>query len=186
MYCGIGVLMTSPLGLHLFLAYQEFVFFSFCSYYKAFAKLIMESSGTLTRPKSAGTNRTGEWNNISRYDPPIETFHDNLEELNSRAAVRYDPPRNTLDDTSEEYDPPRVDWFHDNLEELIEIMKNMTETFGPFLLQNFSLMLLYWILHIYYMCYVVIAVIRNPSALSIGPNVESLCTQLAGGVLIVR
>ena len=76
--------------------------------------------------------------------------------------------------------------FHDNLEELVEIMKNMTETFGPFLLQNFSFMLLFWILHIYPICFVVIEIIRNPSALSIGPAVGSSCTQIAGGILIVR
>ena len=147
MYCLIGVLMLSPLGLHLFLAYQEFVFFSFCSYYQTFAKRVMESSGdqpTLTRLKTA------EQNQIVRYNPP------------ARAT------------------------FHDNLEELVEIMKNMTETFGPFLLQNFSFMLLFWILHIYPICFVVIEIIRNPSALSIGPAVGSSCTQIAGGILIVR
>ena len=90
----------------------------------------------------------------------------------SGTAVRYDPPRER-------------ETLHDRLEELIEIMKNMTETFGPFLLQNFSVMLLFWILHIYYMCFVVIQVIRNPNALSIGPALGSTCTQLAGGILIV-
>ena len=146
-YSILGVLFLPTLGLHFFLAYQEFVFYSFCSYYQTFSKRVMESSGdqpTLTRPKTA------EQNQIVRYNPP---------------------ERKTL---------------HNNLEELIEIMKNMIETFGPFLLQNFSLMLLFWILHIYYICFVVIQVVRTPNVLTYGPGLASFCVQLTGGILIVR
>ena len=146
MYCAIGVLMLSPLGLHLFLAYQELVFYSFCSYYQTFAKLVMESSAvkpTLTRPKSTGTNNV-VMNNASR-----ETFTEYLEEL-------------------------------------IEIMKNMTKTFGPFLLQNFSLMLFYWLLHVYFICFVVIQWLRYPAALSDPWAATLTSVQFVGGILIVR
>ena len=44
MYAAIGVFMLSPLGLHFFLAYQEFVFYSLCSYYRAFVKHVSVTS----------------------------------------------------------------------------------------------------------------------------------------------
>ena len=44
MYGMIGVFMLSPLGLHFFLAYQEFVFYSLCSYYRAFVKHVSVTS----------------------------------------------------------------------------------------------------------------------------------------------
>ena len=43
-YSMIGVLMLAPLGLHFFLAYQEFAFYSICSYYRAFAKRVLATS----------------------------------------------------------------------------------------------------------------------------------------------
>ena len=36
--------MLAPLGLHFFLAYQEFAFYSICSYYRAFAKRVLATS----------------------------------------------------------------------------------------------------------------------------------------------
>ena len=152
MYVLIGLLMLSPLGLHLFLAYQEFVFYSFCSHYRAFAKLVMESSEVqkkVTTTEPTGTNQTAEQNIIAIYDAPGKTFHGHMEEL-------------------------------------IDIMKNMTEAFGPFLFQNFSLMLFFWILHIYYVCYVILGLFRNPSELSDLRSVALTIVQIIGGVLIVR
>ena len=153
MYVTFGILMLSPLFLHFFLAYQEFIFYSFCSYYRTFAKLAMESSenqSKLTTTKQTGTNKVAaERNNI----------------------VIHDAPRGA---------------FHDSLDELIDIMKNMTEAFGPFLLQNFSMMLIYWILHIYYVCYIFLRVFRNLGELSDLYGAAMTCVQLAGGVLIVR
>ena len=155
-YVAIGTLMLSPLGLHFYLAYQEFVFYSFCSYYRTFAKLAMESSEAqpmLTTTKPTGSNKT-EVNN------PV-TYH----------APRYDAPRRA---------------FHERLETLVDLMKNMTEAFGPFLVQNFSLMLFYWILHVYYVCYIFLHVFRNLSDITHLYGLALTCVQLTGGVLIVR
>ena len=33
------------------------------------------------------------------------------------------------------------------------MLASMTQIFGPFLLQNLTLMLLYWLLHLYYLCF---------------------------------
>ena len=134
-YNQIGGIMLSPLGLHSYLAYQEFLFYSFCSYYRSFAKRVLDTSG---------------------------------EEQN---IVEYDPPREAL--------------LHSNLKELIDTMKNMTETFGPFLLQNFSLMLLYWLLHSYYLCYFVIQTVGTLSLAN--PTLMGLnCLMFVGSILIIR
>ena len=146
MYGMIGVFMLSPLGLHFFLAYQEFVFYSFCSYYQAFAKHVSETS-KVSRSSSIQLSSRADQKNIAS-----------------------DAPREIITD---------------DLEELIVIMKNTTKIFGPFLLQNFTLMLLHWLLHIYFLCFVVIQVIRYPSLLSFGPSLASTCAQLTG-ILIVR
>ena len=146
MYGMIGVFMLSPLGLHFFLAYQEFVFYSFCSYYQAFAKHVSETS-KVSRSSSIQLSSRADQQNIAS-----------------------DAPREILSD---------------DLAELIVIMKNTTEIFGPFLLQNFTLMLLHWLLHIYFLCFVVIQVIRYPSFLY-GPGLASTCAQLTGGILMVR
>ena len=121
MYGLIGIVMLSPLGLHFFLAYQEFTFHSFCSYYRAFARHVSETSEEELK--------------VARRSPSSRAEQKN-------AASGYEAPRETLD----------------NVEELIDMMKNMTKTFGPFLLQNFSLMLLHWLLHVYFLCYSVILI----------------------------
>ena len=85
-----------------------------------------------------------------------------------------------------EYDPPKREApLHRNLKELVDTMKNMTESFGPFLLQNFSLMLLYWLLHSYFLFYFVLQtigelIISHPDSMVLN------CTQFAGAVLIMR
>ena len=146
----IAILMLSPLGLHFFLAYQEFAFYSFCSIYGTFAKRVLETSEL--DPKLIST---------SPIQPGTAAEQKNI--------VVYDVPRETL---------------HGNLKELIDLMKNMTETFGPFLFQNFSLMLLYWLLHSYTLCFFVIQTIRNPL---FDPTYLALIfAQFAGSLLIVR
>ena len=141
--------MLAPLGLHFFLAYQEFVFYSFCSYYRSFAKRVLETS----------------------------------EEEETQPIVSAEGQKNIL-----AYDLPREEApLHSNLQELVDTMKNMTETFGPFLLQNFSLMLLYWLLHVYFIFFVAIQTIRNINDFLSDPFLVGLnCLQLAGDVLIVR
>ena len=149
-YNQIGGILLSPLGLHFFLAYQEFVFYSFCSYYRTFAKRVLET--TEEEQKSTRTQ-------------PITT----AEGQNNMHV----------------YDPLREAHLHSNLKELIDTMKNMTETFGPFLLQNFSLMLLYWLLHSYCLCYFVIQTIGELSISN--PTLMALnCLQFLGAVLIIR
>ena len=83
------------------------------------------------------------------------------------------------------YDAPG-DTFHGNLKELIDLMKNMTEAFGPFLLQNFSLLLLYWLLHLYVLIYFVILTFRN-AFIIYDPTLMSMSfLQFGGSILIVR
>ena len=72
-----------------------------------------------------------------------------------------------------------------NLKELVDIMENMSKSFGPFLLQNFSFMLLFWLLHIYYLIYSVIATIRGATILSNPSYLPLALLQFGGSVLIV-
>ena len=76
--------------------------------------------------------------------------------------------------------------LHGNLIELVDIMKNMTATFGPFLLQNFSFMLLYWLLHLYFVCFTVILTVRTFGVLFSPFWMAMRCLQFASGLLIVR
>ena len=136
------------LGLHFFLAFQEFVFYNFCSFYQALAKCVIETS-KVTRTASTQPTAMQEQKNIAVYDAPGDTFHGNLKEL-------------------------------------IDLMKNMTEAFGPFLLQNFSLLLLYWLLHLYVLIYFVILTFRN-AFIIYDPTLMSMSfLQFGGSILIVR
>ena len=151
MYLAIATQLLTPLGLHLFLAYQEVVFYSFCSYYQKFAKVVMETAEDEQRLDQSSATEKAKQNNIVVYGK-------------------------SSDET-----------LHGNLRELIEMMKNMTETFGPFLLQNFSLMLLYWLLHLYFLFFTVIQTMRNLGGFLSEPFLMGLnCLQFAGGLLIVR
>ena len=148
-YNQIGGLMLSPLGLHSYLAYQEFHFYSFCSYYRSFANRVLETSEKEQTTLKPIATAAGKEKNILVYDRPREAL------------------------------------LHSNLKELIDTMKNMTETFGPFLLQNFSLMLLYWLLHSYYLCYFVIQTVGTLSLAN--PTLMALnCLMFVGSVLIIR
>ena len=135
--------MLAPLGLHFFLAYQEFAFYSICSYYRAFAKRVLATSEEEQKCfKVLPTQRAEEKNTV-------------------------------VDDALNRT-------INGNLEELKDIMKNMTQTFGPFLLQNFSLMLLYWLLHLYFLVYSVIITAKGLIPMA------SAGFQFGGSVLIVR
>ena len=148
MYGMLSLLVLSPLGLHFFLASQEFVFYSFSSFYRALAKCVLETS-KVTRTAPTQPTAMQEHKNIAVYDAPGDTFHGNLKEL-------------------------------------IDLMKNMTEAFGPFLLQNFSLLLLYWLLHLYVLIYFVILTFRN-AFIIYDPTLMSMSfLQFGGSILIVR
>ena len=146
-YCQIGTVMLAPLGLHFYLAYQEFVFYSFCSYYRSFAKRVLETSEDEQTQRIASAERQ---KNVLIYNPP-----------------------------------QRENLLHSNLKDLVDTMKNMTETFGPFLLQIFSLMLLYWLLHSYTLCYFVLQTVGQ---LSVSHPILTVlyCVQFFGAILIIR
>ena len=153
MYFTIAKQLLTPLGLHFFLAFQEVIFYSYCSYYQTFAKVVMETEDEgprLDRSSATESSKTAKQNNILVYGKPTgETLHGNLKEL-------------------------------------VDIMKSMTETFGPFLLQNFSLMLLYWLLHLYFVCFTVILTVRTFGVLFSPFWMAMRCLQFASGLLIVR
>ena len=136
MYFWTSLLMLIPMGLHFYLAYQEFVFYTFNSYYQRFSKCLLETP-------------EGQELDVARA---------------KTAAI----------------DVPRQD-FHDNMNELIDLTKSMTAAFGPFLLQNFSLMLLFWLLHVYLLIHNIISIFTQPAA-----TLELYLVQIAGSILIVR
>ena len=138
--------MLAPLGLHFFLAYQEFAFYCICSYYRAFAKRVLATS-----------------------EEEQKCFQVLPTQPNQRAEEKNTVVDDALNRT-----------INGNLEELEDIMKNMTQTFGPFLLQNFSLMLLYWLLHLYFLVYSVIITAKGLIPMA------SVGFQFGGSVLIVR
>ena len=72
----------------------------------------------------------------------------------NRADELKSTSRNDLENTPETV-------FHETMMDLIEMMKNMIEMFGPFLLQNLSLMLIYWLLHVYYVALVGISLFNT-------------------------
>ena len=92
MYIIIAVFFFAPIGLQFFLAFQEFVFYSFSTYQAAFANLVLEMG-----KKSDLTNE-----------------------------IRF-LPKSGLS-------------FHEAILDLRDMMASMTQIFGPFLLQNLTLM----------------------------------------------
>ena len=67
------------------------------------------------------------------------------------------------------------------MKELIDFTASMTATSGPFLLQNFSLMLFFWLLHVYLLIYNIVSIFTQPAA-----TLELYLVQIAGSILIVR
>ena len=107
MYILIATFFFAPLGLQFFLAFQEFVFYSFSTYQAAFANLVLEM-----RKMSSKSDLTNE---IMVLPKPGLSFHEAVLDLR-------------------------------------DMMESMTQMFGPFLLQNLTLMLVYWLLHLYNLC----------------------------------
>ena len=108
MYIIIATFFFAPLGLQFFLAFQEFVFYSFSNYQAAFANLVLEM-----RKVSSESDLTNE--------------------------IMVVRPKSGLS-------------FHEAVLDLRDMMESMTQIFGPFLLQNLTLMLVYWLLHLYNLC----------------------------------
>ena len=152
MYLIFSLLFLSPLGLHFYMAYQEFSFYTFCSFYRKCVNGVLETSEE------------------ELQNTRIAAAQEEAKEQNNTVAV-YHIVRGTL---------------LDNLKELVEVMKNMTDTFGPFLLQNLTMMLLFWLMHVYILIYslyrTVPAMFGN---LDFGV-IEILWGQLAGLALVAR
>ena len=151
-YMIVSTLLLCPLGLHFFLAYQEFTFFSFCSIHQTFAKQVLESSTEehkTTQPSQIESLETAGNNDIVVYQSAMQNIHCTLEEL-------------------------------------IDLMKNMTEAFGPPLLQNLALMLLFWLLHVYCLVFVVISTLKAMFDQPLTFYLVLTCGNIAGLVLIVR
>ena len=155
-YAYVSNIALCPLGLHFFMAYQEFTFFSFCSIHQTFAKMVLETSKE--EPKATKHSETQS-----------NALHCNDSVRNDNLAVCDFSPREDL---------------HCNLEEMIELMKNMTEAFGPPLLQNLALMLLFWLLHVYCLVFVVISTVK--ALFGDSQSNYLVCGTIAGLVLIVR
>ena len=140
MYILIATFFFAPLGLQFFLAFQEFVFYSFSTYQAAFANLVLEM-----RKMSSKSDLTNE---IMVLPKPGLSFHEAVLDLR-------------------------------------DMMESMTQMFGPFLLQNLTLMLVYWLLHLYNLCLSGYYIFANFSLFSD----DLLALQflaLAGSALIVR
>ena len=140
MYILIATFFFAPLGLQFFLAFQEFVFYSFSTYQAAFANLVLEM-----RKMSSKSDLTNE---IMVLPKPGLSFHEAVLDLR-------------------------------------DMTESMTQMFGPFLLQNLTLMLVYWLLHLYNLCLTGYYIFANFSLFS--ENLLALhFLALAGSALIVR
>ena len=82
------------------------------------------------------------------------------------------------------WDPSSKTTFIETTEDLINIMESTTKLFGPILLQNFSLMLLFWLVHLYNLFLVVLGWVRSYSMLS-GSLMAFYSLHTAGSALIV-
>ena len=140
MYILIATFFFAPLGLQFFLAFQEFVFYSFSTYQAAFTNLVLGM-----RKMSSKSDLTNE---IMVLPKPGLSFHEAVLDLR-------------------------------------DMMESMTQMFGPFLLQNLTLMLVYWLLHLYNLCLSGYSIFANFSLFS--ENLLALqFLSLAGSALIVR
>ena len=152
LYNIFSVMVLSPIGLHIFLAYHEFFFYRCCTFQRTFANFTKEYSG-LKLTKTAPTLLGGE-----------------VDQKNHKTS-----------------DNAPKEMLHCELEELIDLMKNMTEVFGPLLLQNLFLMLIYWLLHVYSLCYFAIEAYQAINIFISNPLLMvTKCFQLTGLVLIVK
>ena len=148
----------SSLGLHVFITLQEFIFYGVNNYHNSFVRCLMKSTGDMNR------------NSNPRDDQDLESLNLALE----------------LQITSKDLDNTPETFFHEAMVDLTEMMKYIIQMFGPFLLQNLSLMLLYWLLHVYNVAFLGIKLfnafnekIDNQEFVLLGPA-------FAGSALIMR
>ena len=104
------------------------------------------------------------------------------EKASARKGVMLDSANQGIEDVL--WDPSSKTTFQETTEDLIDIMENTTKLFGPILLQNFTLMLLYWLLHLYNFFCVVIGGVRSYSTFS-GATIAFYSLYIAGSALIV-
>ena len=76
--------------------------------------------------------------------------------------------------------------FHEAMIDLTEMMKYIIQMFGPFLLQNLSLMLLYWLLHVYNVALLGLNLFNVFNENSDGRAIFLLGLAFAGSALIMR
>ena len=162
LYLHLSIFFFSHLGLHLFMAYQEFVFFSFSSFYRTIVDRVLEMTKEEQKPTIIA---------------PMEV--NSRDEENSTVVGQVLNRDLVISDATK-------GMFYGDLKELVEVMKNMTEAFGPFLLQNFTLMLFFWLLHVYCLIFAVVTVAKNGFSYKGTSYWAIICPQLAGLVLIVR
>ena len=148
-YFMISVIFLSALGLQLFLVFQEYIFYTYCTSYKKVVNIL------LGKPKENASVEKIAMSGIKNH---------NIED------VLWDPSSKTT--------------FRETMEDFIDIMENTTKLFGPILLQNFSLMLLYWLLHLYNLLLVVASGIKYYSGFS-GSYIALFSFHTAGSALIV-
>ena len=115
-------------------------------------------------------NRVLETANVEEKTSISSPTPENAKEKDSSIAVIASPRR----------------MFYDDLEELVDLMKNMTEAFGPFLLQNLAMMLLFWLLHVYCLVFTVYQHAKAGFGFDMGlMELAFMIIQLGGLVLIV-
>ena len=121
-YFCLGIFLLSPLGLQFFLAFQEFVFYMFNHFY---GSLVIDLSKKIKRsPQFSGGLQNGEDSSSLRMRSDEDISHSNAE-------------------------PEMDENFHEEILEISAVMKNLAEMSSPFLLQNLSFMLFYWIIRVY-------------------------------------
>ena len=130
-YFMVSIIFLSSLGLQLFLVFQEYIFYTYCTSYKRVVNILLET------PKEKASVRKGAI---------LDSANQGIED------VLWDPSSKTT--------------FRETTEDLINIMESTIELFGPILLQNFSLMLLFWLVHLYNLFLVVLGWVRSYSMLS--------------------
>ena len=75
--------------------------------------------------------------------------------------------------------------FHEAVVDLLEIMKSVIEMFGPFLLQNLSLMLVYWLLHVYNVAFLGGLMLKTINETPDGQTIFMQGLALAGSALVI-
>ena len=148
-YFIISIIFLSSLGLQLFLVFQEYIFYTYCTSYKRVVNILLET------PKEKASVRKG-----AMLDLANQEIEDVL------------------------WDPSSKSTFQETTEDLIDVMENTKKLFGPILLQNFAIMLLYWLLHLYNLFTIGVSFVKYFDALP-GTTTVFFSLHPAGSVLIV-